>query len=199
MGYFLNIQPAWVLHGPSVVQPSWTEWALRGWPALDSSGFARRRCTVTAWANPCTLNGVTRSGHVKYQEKPLACKLRGNSAWKIICFYLLYSQLHILMPSGHVLIRCMLSCIINDEHIFLSFGKDLHGQSSCHLQMAFQLLQNMASGHVKVKKRTDHVFYMVTPSHATESVSNPCWPMPNQHYMDGIGMQFLRIPNRNNP
>ncbi len=37
--------------------------------------------------------------------------------------------------------------------------------------MAFQLLQNMASGHVKVKKGTGHVFYMATPSHATESVS----------------------------
>ncbi len=30
--------------------------------------------------------------------------------------------------------------------------------------------QNMASGHVKVKKGTGHVFYMATPSHATESV-----------------------------
>ncbi len=64
------------------------------------------------------------------------------------------------MPSGRVLIMCMQSCIINDEHIFLSFGKDLHGQSSCHLYMVFQLLQNMASGHV---------FYMANPSHATES------------------------------
>ncbi len=107
-----------------------------------------------------TLNSVTGSGHVKYQESPcaLACRLHGksawNSAWKIISFYLLYSQLHtcILMPSGHVLIMYILSCIINDEHIFLSFGKDLHGQSSCHLYMAFQLLQNMASGHVKIRK-----------------------------------------------
>ena len=40
----------------------------------------------------------------------------------------------------------------------------------CHLYMAFQLLQNMASGHVKVKKGTGLVFYMATPSHATESV-----------------------------
>ena len=60
-----------------------------------------------------------------------------------------------------------LSCIINVEHIFLSFGIDLHGQSSCHLYMAFQ---NMTSGHVKGKKGTGHVFYMATPSHATESV-----------------------------
>ncbi len=74
------------------------------------------------------------------------------------------------MPSGHVLIMCMLSCIINDEDIFLSFGKDLHGQSSCHVYMAFQLLQNMASGHVKVKKGTGQIFYEATPSHATESV-----------------------------
>ncbi len=64
----------------------------------------------------------------------------------------------------------MLSGIINDEHIFLSFGKDLHGQSSCHLYMVFQLLPNMASGHVKVKEGTGHVFYTATPSHATESV-----------------------------
>ena len=52
-------------------------------------------------------------------------------------------------------------------HIFLSFGMYLPGQSSCHLYMAFQLLQNMASGRVNVKKETGHVFYMVTPSHAT--------------------------------
>ena len=37
--------------------------------------------------------------------------------------------------------------------------------------MAFQLLQNIVSGHVKVKKGTGHVFYMATPSHATESVA----------------------------
>ncbi len=38
--------------------------------------------------------------------------------------------------------------------------------------MAFQLLQNMASGHVKVKKGTSHVFYMATPRHASESVEH---------------------------
>ncbi len=42
--------------------------------------------------------------------------------------------------------------------------------------MAFQLLQNMTSGHVKVKKGTGHVFYMATPSHATESVYS-VWPL----------------------
>ena len=36
--------------------------------------------------------------------------------------------------------------------------------------MACQLLQNMTSGHIKVQKGTGHVFYMATPSHATESV-----------------------------
>ncbi len=46
----------------------------------------------------------------------------------------------------------------------------LPGQSSCHLYMAFKLLQNQASGHVKVKKGTRHVFYMATPSHTNESV-----------------------------
>ncbi len=56
------------------------------------------------------------------------------------------------MSSGHGLNMCKLSCIINDDHIFLAFGKDLHGQSSCHWYMTFQLLQNMASGHIKVKK-----------------------------------------------
>ena len=124
--------------------------------------------------NPYTFNSVTRSGHVKYQESPLASNLHGNSAWKVISFYLLYSQLHIVMPGGHVLIMCMLPCIINDEHIFLSFGKDLHGQSSCHLYMAFQLLQNMACGHVKVRKVTGHVFYMAIPSNTTESVELKC-------------------------
>ncbi len=36
--------------------------------------------------------------------------------------------------------------------------------------MAFQLLQNQASGHIKVKKGTGHVFYMAIPSHTNESV-----------------------------
>ena len=58
----------------------------------------------------------------------------------------------------------------DDDHVFLSFGIYLPGQSSCHLYMACQLLQNMASGHIKVKKGTGYVFYMATPSHATESV-----------------------------
>ena len=31
-------------------------------------------------------------------------------------------------------------------------------------------VRKMTSGHIKVKKGTGHVFYMVTPSHATESV-----------------------------
>ncbi len=46
----------------------------------------------------------------------------------------------------------------------------LPGQSSCHLYMEFQLLQNQASGHIKVKKGTGYVFYMATPSHTNESV-----------------------------
>ena len=54
----------------------------------------------------------------------------------------------------------------------------LPGQSSCHLYMTFQLLQNKASGHIKVKKVTGHVLYLAIPSHATESVpygpSIPC-------------------------
>ena len=59
---------------------------------------------------------------------------------------------------------------VYDDHIFLSFDKDLPGQSSCHLYMPFQLLQNQASGHIKVKKGSGHVFYMATPSHTNESV-----------------------------
>ena len=74
------------------------------------------------------------------------------------------------MSSGHVLIMCKLPCIINDEHILLSFGMDLPGHSSCHLYMACKLLQNMTSGHIKVKIWTGHVLYIATPSHATESV-----------------------------
>ncbi len=37
-------------------QPTWNEWALRGWPSSYSSGFACRRWLVTAWANPCQTN-----------------------------------------------------------------------------------------------------------------------------------------------
>ncbi len=101
-------------------------------------------------------------------------------AWKICLFYFLYSQLYIWMSSGHVLIMWKLSCMINDDHIFLSFGKDLPGQSSCHLYMAFQLLQNQASGHIKVKKGTGHVFCLATPSHTNESAVGP-EPVPPQH------------------
>ena len=74
--------------------------------------------SVTGWAfTSHTLNSVTGSGHVKYQESPLVCKLHGNSAWKFISFYLLYSQLYIWMSSGHVLFTWKLSCIINDDHM----------------------------------------------------------------------------------
>ena len=77
------------------------------------------------------------------------------------------------MSSGHVYLSCA-SChvYINDDHIFLSFDIYLPGQSSCHLYMACQLVQNMASGHIKVKKKgTGHIFYMATPSHANKSVA----------------------------
>ncbi len=104
-----------------------------------------------------TLKSVTGGGHVKYQENALAGKLHGSSAWKIIAFYLLYLELYIWMSSGHVLIMCKLPCIINNDHIFLSFGMCLPGQSSFHLYMACQLLQNMTSGHIKIKKGTGHV------------------------------------------
>ncbi len=40
---------------------------------------------------------------------------------------------------------------------------------SC-IPLYFQLLQNQASGHIKAKKGTGHVFYMATPSHINESV-----------------------------
>ncbi len=36
--------------------------------------------------------------------------------------------------------------------------------------MATRLLQNMPSGHVKVKKGSGHVLYMSTPCNTTESV-----------------------------
>ena len=77
------------------------------------------------------------------------------------------------MSNCHVLIMYKLPCLIKDDHIFLSFGMSLLGQSSCHLYMACQLLQNMASGHIKVRKGTGHVFDMASPSNATESVVGP--------------------------
>ena len=67
------------------------------------------------------------------------------------------------MSSGHVLIMCKLPCIINDDHIFLSFGMYLPGQSSCHLYMACQLLQNMTGGHIKVKKGLAMYFTLPLP------------------------------------
>ncbi len=44
-------------------------------------------------------------------------------------------------------------------------------------EVAFQLLQNIMSGHVKVRKGTGHVFYMATPSHDTESISEMIWEL----------------------
>ncbi len=38
--------------------------------------------------------------------------------------------------------------------------------------MATHLLQNMPSGHIKVRKGSGHVFYMSTPCHTIESVPN---------------------------
>ena len=55
------------------------------------------------------------------------------------------------------------------ETTMVPFIEYLPGQSSCHLYMAYQLLQNMTSSPIKVKKGTGHVFYMATPSHAIES------------------------------
>ena len=51
-----------------------------------------------------------------------------------------------LNVGGHVLIMCKLSCIINDDHIFPSFGIYLHGQSSRHLYMP--TWQNLGKSHV---------------------------------------------------
>ena len=79
-----------------------------------------------------------------------------------------YTQLYIWMSSGHVLIMWKLSCIINDDHIFLLFGMYVPGQSSCHLYIA--------SGHikwsymVKLIKESGHGFYLATPSCTNESV-----------------------------
>ncbi len=75
----------------------------------------------------------------------------GTKHGRFISFYLLYSQLY-------------------QSICGFFFAMYLPGQSSCHLYMACQPLQNMASGHLKVKKGTGHVFYMATPSHATDSI-----------------------------
>ena len=73
-------------------------------------GYADCLHLIVLVETPYTLNFVTGSGHVNYQENPLACKLHGNSSWKIISFYLLYSQLDIFseffdfgIPHPHVI------------------------------------------------------------------------------------------------
>ena len=55
-------------------------------------------------------------------------------------------------------------------------------QSSCHFQITCQLLENMPSGHIKVKKGTGHVLNMATPCHTTESASiiASIWAMVNE-------------------
>ncbi len=58
--------------------------------------IATKAIRVTFIVPHYTLNSVTGNGHVKYQENPLACKLHRNSAWKMISFYLLYSQLSLV-------------------------------------------------------------------------------------------------------
>ncbi len=67
------------------------------------------------------------------------------------------------MSSGHVLIICRRPCIINDDNI--TFNDHLirvyiaSHHVTCH--MAFQLLQNMASGHIKVKKKGLAMYFTV--------------------------------------
>ncbi len=56
--------------------------------------------------------------------------------------------------------------------------------------MEFQLLQNMASGHVKVKKGTGHVIYTATPSHATESVVFHVAPNHFNNYFGRVCIQL---------
>ena len=63
--------------------------------------------------------------------------------------WLIYREMCVCCKKALKLLCTLLHC----DHIFLSFDMYLHGQSSCHLYMAFQLLQNMASDHIKVKKR----------------------------------------------
>ena len=112
---------------------------------------------------PCKIPGEPLQ-HVNYM---------GAQHGKFISFYLLYHNCLFECLVAMYFIMCQLSCIINNDHIFLSFGMYLPDQSSCHLSMAFQLLQNQASGHIKVQKGTSHVFYMATPScHTTESVDD---------------------------
>ncbi len=45
-----------------------------------------------------TLNSVTGSGHVKHQKNHLACKLHGNSAWKM---YLLLFKWPVIISLAH--------------------------------------------------------------------------------------------------
>ncbi len=54
-----------------------------------------------------------------------------------------------------------LNSVTGSGHV--KFGKDLPGQSSCHLYMAFQLLKNQASGHYKSQKRDWPCTLPVTP------------------------------------
>ena len=46
----------------------------------------------------------------------------------------------------------------------------LHGQSSCYFHMTCQVLENMPSGHITVKKGSGQEFDIATPCHTTESV-----------------------------
>ena len=74
-------EPAWVLRRPNAVQPTWTAWALRSWPSLDSSSFGRGRCTVTVQANPCQTHvGPCRSSSVPLHEVQPMIKLRRHYA-----------------------------------------------------------------------------------------------------------------------
>ena len=70
------------------------------------------------------------------------------------------------MQQSALICRSQLKYVI--DPVYQSFGMYLPGHSSCHWYTTCQLLQNMTSGHIKVKKGTSHVFYMATPSHATE-------------------------------
>ncbi len=53
----------------------------------------------------------------------------------------------------------------------------------CYEGAEVEVLQNMASGHIKVKKGSGYVFYMGTPSHATESVQEDFRVEPSAYFV----------------
>ncbi len=125
-----------------------------------------------------TLISVTGSGHIRYKKRRLPYKIKDKSSCQSkLLRYMAAGHIYFISQRHGMLKKCKPIKWMGSGHLFYlqnTFSKclplSLHAYSSGHLPMATQLLWNMRSGHIKVKKGTHHLFYMAIHRHTTESV-----------------------------